>query len=99
MVAAVLEFRNLQRNRLCRFADLFVGNVVYFSMSLLVLDNLFFYFAGYSGIMTQPVIDRELHFFDDRSADFNIAELVFCLAREHRSEERRVGKECRSRWS
>src|SRR5437588_11499615 len=36
-------------------------------------------------------------FVKDSSAKFNY--LLEIFSRDHRSEERRVGKECRSRWS
>ena len=36
---------------------------------------------------------------DERKFDFHGIGLAIKKARERRSEERRVGKECRSRWS
>ena len=30
---------------------------------------------------------------------FNLESIIFCDTSHNRSEERRVGKECRSRWS
>ena len=34
-----------------------------------------------------------------KAIDFTPGELLGCVSGELRSEERRVGKECRSRWS
>src|SRR5688500_19228212 len=42
---------------------------------------------------------RVLHVDPHRACRQRIAQPLFARARELRSEERRVGKECRSRWS
>ena len=83
MIAAVFEFGDFERNALCRFADLLVGNVVDFGVRFLIFNNFFFDRACDVGIVTQPIVDRELRFFHDRRAHFDVAELVFRLARKH----------------
>ena len=35
----------------------------------------------------------------NHAGDISRAKEIICAAKEARSEERRVGKECRSRWS
>ena len=46
--------------------------------------------------------DPELHYLDNAATTIvapEVADVIDKAMREHRSEERRVGKECRSRWS
>src|SRR3712207_7100478 len=49
------------------------------------------------GVIYRPDSERVSHYFEARLADQFDA--VIHLDETHRSEERRVGKECRSRWS
>ena len=43
--------------------------------------------------------EEGLHAMWVADMDFRVPECVVSALREYRSEERRVGKECRSRWS
>src|SRR2546426_93245 len=52
--------------------------------------------SGYNVTMTLPATSRQTRSFDDRA---DALAHFFLRAGEARSEERRVGKECRSRWS
>ena len=51
----------------------------------------------------QPIyIDLHIHTSENANnlnTNYDIAELVGQIKKLNRSEERRVGKECRSRWS
>ena len=66
-----------------------------------MLQNLITEYADSDSQLTQKLktIDQELNYFLNRGIDFKqivdeLDDSIFI-----RSEERRVGKECRSRWS
>ena len=84
MIAAVLELRDFERDGFCRIAHLLFGNVVDFRTRFHVSYDFIFKRACDVGIAPKPVVNRRLHFFHNRQADFNVAEFVFRLAREHR---------------
>ena len=56
--------------------------------------------AGFLGsFVVEKLKDRNCkNIFIPRSKDYNLVEME-AVKRVYRSEERRVGKECRSRWS
>ena len=47
----------------------------------------------YKGMLANPITLK--NYFEDEKDDLNVPEYLVKI----RSEERRVGKECRSRWS
>ena len=63
------------------------------------LLTIFFVVAGFAvyDVLYRRVPDRALVFFIPLAALAPVLQGYFLL--NHRSEERRVGKECRSRWS
>ena len=57
-------------------------------------------FGSYSKSMDNPNSDIDICIISDIEKDFNLGKYEKILNRKvSRSEERRVGKECRSRWS
>ena len=51
------------------------------------------------GKKTYYSVEDVLEFLSNHVKEFKKEDIAFYKARIHRSEERRVGKECRSRWS
>ena len=52
--------------------------------------SLYYYLQRKSGKLNKTTMDRRLH----------VLKSIFSISQKYnRSEERRVGKECRSRWS